>query len=305
MTDPTSPDQRRKLIWARVYSQLLHHAIPDSRFNLDFLSFTPDFRNSADAVEHVAELSCYRSARTLLVTSDNSLERLRYRALRDGKRLLVATYRLRRGFLLLDPSRISEDRYELAACLDGMEKPGHGRAVSLASMMDDGFKIDMCVTGGLAFNEQGIVIWEGHALFEVQWALLSDIKMLNATTPVVAVAHSCQIIAETQFDMEAFGIENSGEVQCDFLVTPERVLAIGGAVKPIGGVNFDTVDTEALNNIPPLQELKGIRLMEQIMQRDGFLAGNEAEVEQHLSKTSAEEQMGIDIVERLMKGFKA
>lgn len=300
MTNPTPPGNDRKVVWAHVYQKLLHHAIPDSRSNYDFLSFTPDFRNSSAAIDHVADLSCYKSASIILVTPDNSLEQLRHRALKDGKRVLVSTYRLRRGFVLLDPARISEEKYAYAACLDGMEKPGCGRAITILQMQEEGLRIDLCATGGLAFNEQGVVIWEGQALFEVQWALLQDIKVLGASTQVIAVAHACQVIDEARLGVEQILPNKNGEVQCDFVITPERVFDVVNAIKPVGGIDFKTVDPEALNNIPPLQELKGMRMMEHIMQSDGFGTKKEG-----TSKVpSADEQLGINIVEKLMKGFK-
>ncbi|KAF3004315.1 hypothetical protein E8E13_009243 [Curvularia kusanoi] len=304
MTVPPPSESSRKLLWAGVYQQLLRHAQPDSRFNYDFLQCVPDFRGSQDAAARVAELPCYKDAKTILITSDNSLESLRYRALKDGKKLVVGTYRLRRGFVVLDPKSIGESRLELAACLDGMEKPGVGRRVDLAQLKDDGYRIDMCALGGLVFNAQGVVVWEGSALFEVQWALLQDLKVLAAAAPVVAVAHECQVVDEAQFGVDVIKAEKNGEVQCDFVVTPERTLAVEGAVKPTGGVDFAKVDPEALNNIPPLQELKGIRMMEQIMSGSGF-STKEEKKEEEPKAPSAEEQMGIDIVERLMRGLKS
>lgn len=303
MTVPATAESPRKLLWAGVYQQLLRFAVPDSRFNYDFLKFTPDFRGSADAIARVAELPCYRDANTLLVTSDSSLEALRYRALRDGKKVLVGTYRLRRGFVLLDPKRIDEGRLELAASLDGMEKNGIGRRMEMVQLQEAGLKISMCALGGLVFNEQGVVVWEGTALFEVQWAMLQDLKVLDAVTPVIAVAHECQIVNEAQHGLEVIKADKNGEVQCDFVVTPERTLQVKRAAKPSGGVDFTKVDPEALNNIPPLQELKGIRMMEQIMSSSGFSTRDEKEEEQ--KTPSAEEQMGIDIVERLMRGLKS
>ncbi|KAL1593598.1 hypothetical protein SLS59_009112 [Nothophoma quercina] len=301
MTVPTPSELPHKLLWAGVYQQLLRHALPDSRFNYDFLKFSPDFCGSADAVERVAGLQCYKDAQTILVTSDSSVEGLRYRALRDGKRVVVGTYRLRRGFVVLEPKRIGESRLELAVCLDGMERLG--QKVELAQLRDDGYKIDMCALGGLVFNEQGVVVWEGQALFEVQWALLQDLKMLDTSISVVAVAHDCQVVDEARYGLDAVKPDKNGEVQCDFVVTNERVLEIKGAVKPTGGVDFKKVDPEALNNIPPLQELKGIRMMEQIMSSNGF--GQKEEKAEERKTPSAEEQMGIDIVERLMKGLKS
>jgi 5-formyltetrahydrofolate cyclo-ligase len=302
MTAPTSPDKQRKLIWARVHQDLVRHAIPDSRFHFDFLSFTPDFRNSAAAVDRILGLSCYQNARTVMITSDNSLEGLRYQALKDGKKVLVGTYRLRRGFVLLDPARIDPSKLEMAACLDGLEKMG--RAMSIAELRDEGLSIDMCATGGLVFSEKGVCIYEGQALFEVQWALLQDIKVLGDSVRVVAIAHTCQVVDEVSLGLEVIKPDKSGEVQCDFVVTPERLFEVEAPCKPSTGIDFKTVDPDALNHIPPLQELKGIRTMEQIMANGGF-GQEKKETKEQSTAPSAEEQMGIDIVAKLMRGYKA
>jgi 5-formyltetrahydrofolate cyclo-ligase len=309
MAVPKSPEERRKLIWARVYRDLIQNAVADSRFHFDFLSFTPDFRGSSAAINRVLELACYQNARTLLITSDNSLERLRHQALKDGKKVLVGTYRLRRGFILLDPASMDESKLELAACLDGMERRGMGRSMGIAQLRDEGLKIDMCATGGLVFNEHGVVVYAGQALFEMQWALLQDIKVLGECARVVAVAHACQVVDEAALGFEETRAGHAGEVQCDFVVTPERVLEVAAASKPTAGIDFGAVDADALNSIAVLQELKGIRAMEQIMAAGGFGA------EQAQSGTAggqpppraatAEEQTGIDMVARLMRGYRA
>ncbi|KAF2254754.1 hypothetical protein BU26DRAFT_144593 [Trematosphaeria pertusa] len=308
MTGPPSINaERRQSIWKSVHHDLIQHALPDSRFHFDFLSFTPDFRESSVATDRVVELPCYKAAKTLLVTPDNSLERLRHRALKDGKKLLIGTYRLRRGFVLLNPERLNEDEFERASWLDGMERPGIGRHLSLAQMQKEGISVDLCVIGGLAFSTTGVVVWEGSGLFEVQFAMLQDIKALKGMTPVVAVAHSCQVVDEAEQGLERIKPEKLGEVQCDFIVTPERVIEIEGAVKPAARVQFDALDPTALDNIPPLQELKGIRMMDQIMHDGAFgeTNGKGKEKEQATEKTpTAEEQMGISMVERMMKGFK-
>lgn len=300
MTAPPSLHaERRQLIWQHVYRELLKHAKPDSRFHYDFLSFTPDFRDSKAAIDRLVELPCYQSATTILAAPDNSLEELRYRALKDGKKVLVGTYRLRRGFVVLSPQRIPDAEMRTASWLDGMERPGVGRLVSLAQMQEEGIKVDLCVIGGLAFDTQGVVVWEGHGLFEVQWALLQDVKVLKGQVPVVAVAHACQVVDEAELGLERIKPGKDAEVQCDYVVTPEKTYEVQDAVKPSSGVDFDAVDKAALENIPPLQELKGIRMMEAIMKEGGF---NKDEKEEQ--GPTAEEQAGIDMMEKIMKGFK-
>jgi 5-formyltetrahydrofolate cyclo-ligase len=300
MTAPPSRHaERRQLIWQRVYKALLQHAIPDSRFHHDFLSFTPDFRGSSAAVDRLVQLPCYQAATTILATADGSLEELRYRALRDGKKLLVGTYRLRRGFVLLSPQRIGEADLRAASWLDGMERPGVGRHLSLAQLQEEGITVDLCVFGGLAFSTQGVVVWEGQGLFEVQWALLSDIKVLRGRVPVVAVAHACQVVDEAEMGLERIAPGKKGEVQCDYIATPENLFTVQDAVKPSSGVDFDAVDPLALENIPPLQELRGIRMMESIMKEGGFKEDKKEE-----QGPTAEERTGIDMMEKIMKGFK-
>lgn len=293
--------ERRQQIWQRVHRELIKHAKPDSRFHYDFLSFTPDFVDASLAVDRLAQLPVYKAATTLLVTPENSLEELRYRALKDGKKLLVGTYRLRRGFMLLDPSRIEEKDMRIASWLDGMEKSGIGRSLSLAQMQDEHISVDLCVLGGLVFNKKGVVVWEGQGLFEVQWALFNEMKLLKQSTPVAAIAHDCQVVDEKELGLESIVPEKSGEVQCDFVVTPRQLVEIKDTVRPTGGLNFDAIDTQALENIPPLQELKGIKMMEQIMKNDHFGTNNEKASELPLN---ADEQAGISMVERIMRGLK-
>lgn len=96
--------------------------IPASRFHLDFHSFIADFQGSAGAT---ARLTCHRyftRADTIFITSNNCLWGLRYAALAAGKTVLVTTYVIRRGFVVLDPTVVqSEAQRRLASYLDGME----------------------------------------------------------------------------------------------------------------------------------------------------------------------------------------
>lgn len=295
---PSTSAECRRRVWQRVYQELCKHAKPDPRFHYDFLAFTPDFRDSSAAIDRLVQLPCYSSASTILVTPDNSLEELRYRALKDGKKVLVGTYRLRRGFVLLSPRSLDEAELRMASWLDGMERPGVGRSLSLAQMQEEGIKVDMCVLGGLAFNTQGVVVWEGNGLFEVQWALLHDVKVLGEEVPVAAVAHACQVVDEVEMGLEPIQPQNAAEVQCDFVVTPQRTYEVQHAAKPSSGVDFDTVDSAALDNIPPLQELKGIRMMESIMRDGGF-----SQEKPEKPGPTAEERAGIDMMEKIMRGF--
>jgi 5-formyltetrahydrofolate cyclo-ligase len=157
-----SSDQK-DIIRQRVWPKLREVAYPDSRFHYDFSSFIADFDGSHEAVEALTQQPCYLNASTLFVTPDNCLETLRYRALRDGKKVLVTTYAICRGFYLLDPQIIDTDtkRFQ-SSLLDAMEKSGLGRCVSLSSLKEQKLQVDMLVTGTGAINHAGIRFGKGH-----------------------------------------------------------------------------------------------------------------------------------------------
>ena len=145
-----------------VWSRLKGYALPDSRFHLDFTSFICDFIGSSIATEQLTRLECYQSAKTIFIAPDNCLEELRLSALKAGKRVLITTYAIRRGFWLLDPSAIPHSRYEYAATLDGMEKIA--KPVTLANMREESIKVELLVTGTGAINLDGIRVGKGHGI---------------------------------------------------------------------------------------------------------------------------------------------
>lgn len=307
-TPPNQSNQGRvqsTRLWQTVKPKLLQYAIPDSRFHDDFENFVPNFHGSSKAAQHITNLACYETARVIFATSDNSLEPLRFQALKDGKKLLVATYNLRRGFILIDPVTMKEDRMELASCLDGMERPGIGRRVTLAQLRDEGIKLDLFVTGTRMISTQGMELALGAGGLRPAWCVLVDMGLLDAETPTVIVAHDCQVVDDgdtfTSDDFEVYEGENL--FQCDFVVTPEGVRRIEGARKPeLKRDWLERMDVKMLSEMPPLQELRGIKMMERIMQSSGFV---EEKRGQESGGRDADEQLGIDIVERIMRGSRS
>ncbi|KAF2009303.1 hypothetical protein BU24DRAFT_86859 [Aaosphaeria arxii CBS 175.79] len=284
-----------------VLPELAKYAYPDSRFGHDYRSFVPDFRDSSLAIDHVVKLPQYQSAKTILITPDNSLEKLRFRALQDGKQIVVATYGLRRGFVLLNPRKITEDNFEAASWLDGMEKPGIGRLLSLVQIQEEGILIDLFITGASAIGDDGIIMRQSPHNVDIQWLIARERGFISPKAQAVCVVHACQVIHKNAIKTD-FAAESI--VQYDFIVTPQKVLDFPDAPKfdkEASEKRIDSLNSDALHGIPPLQELAGIRAMEKIMRKSGFGLKEESQV----SSPSAEERMAIDMVERLMRGYKA
>ena len=107
---------------SKVFSVLRTVALPDSRFHFDFGEFIADFQGSDAAIERLISHRYYKGAAVIFITPDNCLERLRHRALIDGKTVLTTSYSIKRGFWLLKRGNIADDKLLYASTLDGMER---------------------------------------------------------------------------------------------------------------------------------------------------------------------------------------
>ena len=69
----------------RVWRELRKVAVPDSRFHYDFGEFIADFEGGEEAVQRLVEHDFYQKSNYIFITPDNCLDRLRLKALQDGK----------------------------------------------------------------------------------------------------------------------------------------------------------------------------------------------------------------------------
>ena len=247
MTAVEHKDSIRQVVWPRLRKV----AFPDSRFHFDFSSFIADFQGSDAATERLVSLPCYTNAKFVFIAPDNCLEQLRYRALQDGKKVLVTTYAIRRGFWLLDPAVIAtSEARRLASILDTMEKPGFGKHVTLGQMKELGLRVDLMVTGTGAINLAGIRFGKGHGFFDLEWGMLTSIEVVDRSVPCIAVVHDCQVLDEA-LTPEIF------DTVCGHVITPTKVIRVQNpAKKPTCGVLWDKLQPGMLEDIPPLLELK-------------------------------------------------
>ena len=232
----------------RVWEDLRKVALPDSRFDFDFGEFIADFEGGEEACARLAAHPFYQESSTIFITPDNCLERLRLRALSDGKTVLMTTYSIKRGFWVLESGKIDPALHLYAATLDGMERVG--RHVTLAEIAGMPM-VDYLVTGTGAINHEGVRFGKGHGFFDAEWGMLFKLGRVKAETPVAAVVHDCQMLEET-LHPEVF------DTVADVVFTPTRTIAVSNPQKPTCGILWDRLDPHMFATIPPLQELKSM-----------------------------------------------
>ena len=237
-------DQATKVRWL-VWRRLAEVARPDSRFDLDFSRFVPDFEDRERCDERLLALVEHAAAATIFIAPDNSLEFYRRLALADGKQLIVATFGLRRGFVALDGRTVAPADRAYASTLDGMERVG--RRLSLDELRDVG-PVGLVVTGAVAVTGQGRHFGGGDGYFDLEWGLLRHCGLVTEHTTVAASVHSCQVL-------DAIIRPGAHDAVVDVIVTPEHTKICAPSLPKPDGICWDEIRTNLSHAGPYVQGL--------------------------------------------------
>jgi 5-formyltetrahydrofolate cyclo-ligase len=234
----------------RIWRQMLSVCRPDSRFHWDFSSFIADFEGSEESALRVRQLEAYRSSPRLFITPDNATEHLRRHAMLDGKTVVMTTYAITRGFLVLEPGTVPAGEERYAATLDGMDT--FATPTTLAELSAGG-PIGLLATGGSAVATNGVRFGKGHGYFDLEWALLSEMGLAGPDAQIVDLVHDCQVV-----DDDLAGLDHDAPV--DWIVTPTRTLrTTPSEPRRPGRVFWDLLAGSPLETTPPVVELRTLQ----------------------------------------------
>ncbi|MET1128894.1 MAG: 5-formyltetrahydrofolate cyclo-ligase, partial [Thermoproteota archaeon] len=127
MSAALSPKEEKARIREAVWRLLEERGV--ARFPRPVHGRIPNFAGAEEAAARLAQLPAWRRARLVKVNPDSPQKPVRLLALRQGKILVMASPRLRSGFILVDPRRIPPYLYEKASTIRGAFELG--RQVSL------------------------------------------------------------------------------------------------------------------------------------------------------------------------------
>ena len=229
----------------QVWGGLREVARPDSRFHLRFADFIPDFDGSAAATDRLLALPAFAGARHAFVAPDNSLIELRRRLLVAGVTVVVSSYNMARGFVLLDPAAVPKGHELYAAWLDGIEH--FGTRLTLAQLAARG-PFDCVATGASAVAASGVRFGRGHAYFDMEWRIFSAMGLVAERTPVATLVHDVQVLDKRLYPSPA-------DVLVDWVCTPTRTLAVPRETPRPRGVPWAEISPEQIEANPALTEL--------------------------------------------------
>jgi len=199
----------------------------------------PNFVGNDAAAARLRSLSAYESAKVIMVNPDAAQLAVRELALRDGKRLIMATPRLREGFIMLDPKTIKNPRE--TATIRGAFK--YGRNVDIRNV-----KVDLIVEGSVAVDLRGGRVGKGGGFGDIEVAILKEVGAAADVTPIVTTVHELQIVESVPM--------TEHDTPVDFIITPERTIEVEHGYRKPSGIFWELLPPDAFKQMPILAELR-------------------------------------------------
>ncbi len=234
MTTARSPQDEKTTIREQVAAALLAVepgeagpvALPDAVFHHELDHFITDFRDSAAATHRLVALPEWQHAHRVFITPDNSTQLLRELAIRQHKEMIMTTFGIRRGSVLVTRDRVPAGQEEFAATLVGMEKFGK-RLPTIADLEAAG-PLDLMVTGALAVSRaHGGRAGKGAGWFDAEWGIWGSLGLTTPDTPVIGIVHDLQVVPQ------AFSLD-PWDCHMTVIVTPSQVIRIPQFIQPHG-----------------------------------------------------------------------
>ena len=229
----------RECIWSLLEKERV------TRFPKPIFGRIPNFQGAEEAAAKLRELKVFSDARVVKVSPDAPQRPVREIVLRQGKRLLVPTPRLRKGFLLVDPVNNPGIDASFAATIRGAWE--YGRPVGLGALP----RVDLIVTGSVAVSESGVRVGKGGGYSEIEYGILRELRLVDENTQIVTTVHDLQVVEEVPAEEH--------DLTVDKIVTPTRIIDIRRKRPEPKGIFWDEVADQMLEEIPLLKELAKAR----------------------------------------------
>jgi len=169
----------------------------------------PNFVGAEKAAQNLRKMPEYLSTRALFCNPDSPQKPVREMALKDGKTVVMATPRLKQGFLLIDPATIPSNSLSEASTVHGAFH--YGRSVKPNEV-----RIDLFVAGSVAVAPDGGRLGKGTGYSDQEYALLKNAGALSPETLVVTTVHDVQVVENIP--------SQEWDVPVNVIVTPTRTI---------------------------------------------------------------------------------
>ena len=227
-------EQIRQNIWALLQAKKVAR-FPGTQGRI------PNFTGSEACAGLLADKPFWKRALVLKVNPDSPQRAIRHKALAQGKIVYMAVPRLRadKPFIELDPKKLKCSVY-VASSIKGASQ--YGRLVTLDQMR----QIDLMVCGSVAVNNRGARIGKGGGYSDLEFALLTETRIISAKTPIVTSVHALQVVKE---DLPM----TDHDIPLTAIVTPGKSIEIESSFLRPKGIYWNMLQADKIEAIPVIK----------------------------------------------------
>jgi 5-formyltetrahydrofolate cyclo-ligase len=210
-------EELRNKIWGLLEQKKL------AIFPLPVFGRIPNFVGSDKAANLVRTLPEWKKAKVIFANPDYAQKKVREFALKEGKILIMASPRLKHGFLQIDPQSV-KSKEEVASSIKGAFKYGKSAESPAARGIENMPKPDLIITGCVAVDLSGWRLGKGGGYGDIEIKKIKDQfgdmnHMVHiAEIPVLTTIHPIQIVD--------FVPHLHHDAKVDIIVTPEKIYRI-------------------------------------------------------------------------------
>lgn len=165
-----------------------------------------NFIGAEKAAQNLRKLSEYERAQVVFCNPDSPQRPVREMTLKDGKILVVATPRLKHGFLVIAPE-ITAGKERFASTIKGAFKYGKGTVAFP--------KPDLIVTGSVAVDKDGNRLGKGRGYGDREIEMIKE-KFGNVL--VATTIHDVQLVE--------YAPSTPLDEKVDIIVTPTKIIRV-------------------------------------------------------------------------------
>jgi 5-formyltetrahydrofolate cyclo-ligase len=196
----------KKLLRERIWNKLETEGV--ARFPLPCYGRIPNFVGSGKAAEKIRSLREWNEAEVVFVNPDYAQQKVRGYALLDGKILVMASPRLKHGYVVVDPKEVKGVE-NFASTIRGAFK--YGKTVNAEEIP----KPDLIVEGAVAVDVRGYRLGKGHGYGDME---IGTLKRIFGFIPIVTTVHDIQVVESVPFEEK--------DERVSIIVTPTKVIRV-------------------------------------------------------------------------------
>ncbi|MEO0227653.1 MAG: 5-formyltetrahydrofolate cyclo-ligase [candidate division WOR-3 bacterium] len=177
-----------------------------ARFPLPLKDRIPNFEGSEKAAYLLTTLQEWKDARIIFANPDYAQKPVRELCLKQGKTLIMATPKLKEGFLKIEPQKVKGNEAE-ASTIAGAFKYG----IKIKELI----KPDFIITGCVAVDKEGWRLGKGGGYGDREISMHLE---KFGKIPVATTLHELQIVDRVP--------HNEYDTKVDYIVTPARIVRL-------------------------------------------------------------------------------